>query len=103
MSPADILDRFTAWFTFRHEVPTWRNLGPRLAAGAALGVVIGLSVAGVRLLGEQEVNHAYSALYLSQPGREAILGEILNRCERGEESRQQCASAENAAGGDGGL
>lgn len=89
---ADAFDRFTAWFFCLRADPTLRGLPARILVAAALGAAIGTAVGIVKSAPE----YALSTVYLSQPGREAELGEILNRCKRGDESPQQCKSAERA-------
>lgn len=96
---ADAFDRFTAWLFFLQADPTLRNIPLRLIVAGALGVAIGVGVVvWDYATAPAHVPYALNSIYLSQPGREAELGEILNRCSRGDETPEQCASAELAIG-----
>ncbi len=91
---ADAFDRFTAWFFCLRADPTLRSIPLRFLLAAALGVAIGTVVSIVRTA--TAPGYVLNSIYLSQPGREGFLGEILNRCERDEETQEQCAAAERA-------
>ncbi|MHB8938534.1 MAG: hypothetical protein ACYC39_09475 [Thiobacillus sp.] len=96
---ADAFDRFTAWIFCLRADPTLSSIPLRILVAAALGITIGVGVSIVRYVNAAMAPpHTLNALYLSQPGREAELGEILNRCERGDETPQQCESAQLAIG-----